>query len=89
MFRRDRRRRDALWQLLHPRDLQLRQLCRMGYHDSWLLIQRAQGKVMLIDLVDVVVVDRTGIFVLVQRQVIVVVVAWVVMGLMGAVEVQS
>ena len=89
MFRRDWRRRDALRQLLHTRDLQLRQLCRMGHHDSWLLIQRAQGKVMLIDLVDIVVVNRAGIFVLVQRQVIVVVVSWVVMGLMGAVEVQS
>lgn len=89
MFRRDWRRRDALSQLLHTGDLQLRQLCRVGHHDSWLLIQRAQGKVMLIDLVDIVIVDRAGIFLLVQRQVIVVVVSWVVMDLMGAVEVQS
>lgn len=44
---------------------------------------------MLVDLMDVIIVDRTGIFMLIQLQMIVVVVSWVVMGLMGTVEVQS
>lgn len=44
---------------------------------------------MLVDLMDAIIVDRTGIFMLVQLQMIVVVVSWVVMGLMGTVEVQS
>lgn len=44
---------------------------------------------MLVDLMDGIIVDRTGIFMLVQLQMIVVVVSWVVMGLMGTVEVQS
>lgn len=44
---------------------------------------------MLVDLMDVIIVDRTGIFMLIQLQMIVVVVSWVVMGLMGTVKVQS
>lgn len=44
---------------------------------------------MLVDLMDAIIVDRTGIFMLIQLQMIVVVVSWVVMDLMGTVEVQS
>lgn len=66
MFRRDWRRWDTLRQLLQPWDLQLRKLRRMGNHDSRLLIQGAQRQ-MLIDLMDIVVIDRTCISVLVQR----------------------
>lgn len=44
---------------------------------------------MLVDLMDAIIVDRTGIFMLIQLQMIVVVVSWVVMGLMGTVKVQS
>lgn len=44
---------------------------------------------MLVDLMDAIIVDRTGIFMLIQLQMIVVVVSWVVMDLMGTVEIQS
>ena len=86
---RDRRGWDTLGHLLHPRDLQLRKLRRVRHHDPRLLVQRAQGQMMLIDFVDVVVVNRGGIFVLVQRQMVVVVVRVIVVGLMAAVDVQS
>lgn len=90
MLGRDRRGWDTLGHLLHPRDLQLRKLRRVRHHDPRLLIQRAQGQMMLVDFVDVVVVvNRGGIFVLVQRQMVVVVVRVVVVGLMAAVDVQS
>lgn len=86
---RDRRGWDTLGHLLHSWDLQLRKLRRVRHHDPRLLIQRAQGQMMLVDFVDVVVVNRGGIFVLVQRQMVVVVVRVVVVGLMAAVDVQS
>lgn len=88
MLRRDRGRRDALRQLLHPRYLQLGQLRCVRHHDPRLLVQAAQRQVMLIQLVNIIVVDRGRI--LVRRQMIVVVVGlMVVTGLMTGVEVQS
>lgn len=87
MFGRDRRGGYALRQLLHPRNLQPRQLRRMGHHDPRLLSQRAEGEMVLVEFVDVIVVDRGGV--LVQSQVIVVVNRRAVVGLVAAVEVQS
>lgn len=56
MFRRTRRRRNALRELLHPRHLHLRKIRTVGHDNSRHLIDGAQRQVTLIPMDNIVVI---------------------------------